>query len=804
MPVVHQSTMRTRGSAALLVMLLLLTGLGPFATSASARSVHSTSEVDLFPQGNFAQPSAWTTTAQTSFTEAPATYTESMVADQRMTMVHRRDVHLDTITVWAGSSPTNSNYSVGAPDGASTWSTGPEIELTAFDVSGLTDYELVGIKMAAAIQIPNTLTEDTVRISVQHTDGFDLLKTFAHTQGNVDYINNSAFEVDLLDLMNWTWSDISNMVFTLDYVSAGGVDDSRLVVDALGLVITVRTPWYGGEVASASAVFQGHPVPMMAFNLSEGTTTNLAVTDCGLTPAVNGTTGHWESPAFTAPPEQTAGRVHVTMASGNLEDVVVEYATAGETGSFSAFTAMMPNTLLPDAERYMLKLSVTDACVGGVAMDVNDPTLSLTGRVFGNNDGLNASLSRWLVFVNDELVSNQPMSLGSFTHAWPIGEHLEPGATSVEVLVKAWFTWDSDGSASESALEITSIGVSGGFDIEWDEDPVCQNPGDQRLVEDGGGLILPLLRRCTDDRTAPEDLNVTFTNTNPSLLTVDLTQGDVRLAIAQEASGQAIVGMTVVDAAGNRWTDAFTVIVDAVDDPPAVTEFPGIVPVERDVNTTLNLTVEDLDSTSLTASTNRTWATVDLAAGTVSVTPPVVGFQSVLVSVCDQTTCSERTLDLEVLALADLRIESMDFGDSEMRHGEIISMRVLVRNDGHADATGVSVRCETEDQLLGVETIPVLRPGELGSVTCDWQIPPDAGVVRFIATVDRGLEIPEGDETNNMAEELVSIDRALVTDGAESSSGITQSTVLVLSIAVMTGLLALIGYLMPPKIKKIQ
>ena len=82
--------------------------------------------------------------------------------------------------------------------------------------------------------------------------------------------------------------------------------------------------------------------------------------------------------------------------------------------------------------------------------------------------------------------------------------------------------------------------------------------------------------------------------------------------------------------------------------------------------------------------------------------------------------------------------------------------------------------------------------------------PPDAGVIRFIATVDRGLEIPEGDETNNVAEELVSIERALPTDSAESSGGITQSTVLVLSIAVMTGLLALIGYLMPPKIKKIQ
>ena len=109
--------------------------------------------------------------------------------------------------------------------------------------------------MVGVFQIPDALSEDTVRISVEHGDGFDLLKTFAHTQGNLDYINNSAFRVNLTGLMDWTWDDIAGMIFTLDYVSAGGVDDSRLVVDAVGLDITVQTPWYGGEVAYASSQF---------------------------------------------------------------------------------------------------------------------------------------------------------------------------------------------------------------------------------------------------------------------------------------------------------------------------------------------------------------------------------------------------------------------------------------------------------------------------------------------------------------------------------------------------------------------
>lgn len=797
--------MRTPVMAPFLVLLLVITSVAPVIDQGEARSVHATRQVDMLPQGDFSNAGAWQTVTQTSFTEDAATHTEAMVADDRLTMVHQREVNLDTITVWAGNSPTNSNYSIGAPDGASTWSSGPEIELTSFDVSGLSSYELVSIRMKAVIQMPEALQEDTVRISVQHTDGFDLLKTFAHTQGNLDYINNSAFEVDISELMNWTWSDVTSMVFTLDYVAAGGVDDTRLVVDALGLAVTVRTPWYGGEVAAATTTFSGHPMPVMSLNISNGTASNLALSECGLAPSVNGTTGTWTSDVFLTPPEQRMGRVHLSVSNGEVDSIGLEYSYAAGNTAMSAFAPMLENTLLPVADRYQLRVTVTDACLNEANVDVNDPTMSITGRVFGNNEGLNASLSRWLVFVNDEVVSNQPMALGSFAHSWPVGQYLQAGETELDVEVKAWFTWDSDGLASETVFEISSVDINGGFDIEWDENPVCQPPGDQTLTEDGGGIILPLLRRCSDDRTAADDLTVTFTNTNNELVQVDLLQGDIRIAVTSESSGQSVVGMTVMDAAGNTWDAAFTVVVNAVDDPPTITEFAGLIPAELDIPTQLNLTVNDVDSTALTASTNRSWASVDLENGRITVTPPVPGFQSVLVSVCDQSSCTNRTLDLEVMALADLVVESIDFGESTMTEGAIIEMRVLVRNQGQADATGVSVRCETEDQVIGVGTVPILRPGELGSVVCDWQIPTDTRVVRFTATVDRGLEIPEGDETNNVAEELVAIQESVTEDGVKSGDdGMGQSALLVLSSVAALALLALIGYMMPPKIKKIE
>ena len=797
--------MRTTRTVLLLVTVMLLSITSPLATHAHARSVHSTTQVDLFPQGTFVNQGQWQVSAETSFTQEPATYTETMVADQRLTMAHHRPIHLDTMSVWSTISPTDSNYSTGAPDGASTWSTGPEIELTGFDVSGLENYELYEVYIKAVIQIPDALQEDTVRISVEHSDGFDLLKTFAHTQGNVDYINNSAFTMNITGLMDWTWNDITNMVFTLDYVSAGGVDDSRLVVDAMGLDVTVRTPWYGGEVGVAKTEFNGQEMPVMGLNLSAGTNSNMALDACGLTPSVSGTSGQWESEVFSTPAEQMMGRVHLSVSEGELQNTSLEYTTSSDGVNFAPYETMQANTLLPQSEAYKLRLTVIDACVDNLWVDINDPSLSMSGRVFGTNDGIDPAYSRWLLFVNDELVSNEPMTSGSFSHEWPVGGFMTPGDTSLSVELRAWFTWDSEGNESHTALEVNSMSVSGGYAIQWDENPVCQEIGSQTLVEDGGGIILPFLIRCSDDRTANEDLTVQFTNTNGDLIAVDLAEGDVRLRLMPEASGQAIVGISVTDTAGNAWNHAFSVVVSAVDDAPVVEEFQSLIPVERDVPTTINVTVSDSDSTTLTASTNRTWATVDLSTGILTVNPPTAGFQTVLLSVCDQTSCSDREIDLEVMALADIFVESIDFGeDDELVQGDIISMRVLVRNQGQADATLISVRCETEDQLMSLETIPILRPGELGSVTCDWQIPEDATILRFSAVLDRGLEIPEGDEENNVMERLMVITEAASGDDSSSDSALSNGVLWVGLIGLAAVVLALVGYMMPSKIKKIE
>ena len=91
-----------------MLMLLLLAPL----SSVSARSVHETATVDLLPQGQFTDSSAWAVDAYTSFSQEPAIHTETMVADARLTMLHDRPVNLDTMIFWAQSTPTDSNNSL--------------------------------------------------------------------------------------------------------------------------------------------------------------------------------------------------------------------------------------------------------------------------------------------------------------------------------------------------------------------------------------------------------------------------------------------------------------------------------------------------------------------------------------------------------------------------------------------------------------------------------------------------------------------------------------------------------------------
>ena len=170
-------TMRAKLTSVFLCMMFFGLLLVPTLNPASARSVHETAAYDLFPQGNFADASDWSVSTSTSFTSQPATYTDAMIADQRITMVHQRPQNLDSMEYWGTSTPTESDNVVGSPDGLFAWSTGPVMSVDGFDFSDSTQYVITSVDVLVAFKITDTLSIDSVRLSMDWSNGTDIMRT---------------------------------------------------------------------------------------------------------------------------------------------------------------------------------------------------------------------------------------------------------------------------------------------------------------------------------------------------------------------------------------------------------------------------------------------------------------------------------------------------------------------------------------------------------------------------------------------------------------------------------------------------
>ena len=809
-------TMRAKLTSVFLCMMFFGVLLVPTLNPASARSVHETTDYDLFPQGSLTDASDWSMQATTSFTSQPATYTDAMVADQRITMVHQRPQNLDSMEYWGANSPSASDNVVGSPDGLFAWSTGPVMSVDGFDFSASTQYIITSVDVLVAFKVTDTLSIDSVRLSMDWSNGTDLMRTWSNTNGAIDYINNSAYRLSIDSVDDWSWSMLSSIELTMDYVSVGQSDDARLELDAIGIEVTMESAWYGGEVAQAVSTASGHQMPIQEIDMSQGEYNGMSLSVCGLESTDMTTIGSWTSAVLQRPAEQYFGRIHFDVnETGTESNVSVQYATSADGESFTAFT--IHNTeALPAAEYLKVRILTDTSCITSVRVDVNDPTLSLAGRIYGDGSGIDGNYSRWTISVGGATVANLPVSVGEFNHQIPIGAYMNPGQTELSIMVKSWFTWDSDGSASTTALEVNSIEVSGGYDIFYDEDPVCQLVGDQQLSEDGGGIFVPLLTRCTDDRTDPNLLNVEIENTQPDLVDVSLDQGEVRVSLLSEQSGSAQILMTVSDEAGNSHVESFNIIVNSIDDAPVLNEFPSLVRVEHAVATILGFTWSDVDTlpADITLSSNKTWVEVDLINSSLLITAPTPGYTSVELTLCDETTCVERVLDLDVRSLPDLRIDSVVVGEgsadgtfvelTEVELGSYVTARVYVANGGFVNAEMVTIRCTVNGVVGDIATITTLEPGATSIATCEFQAPVEGQLIRVDAIVDGGELIDEGDETNNEgSKNLVLIESSVVAD-VNSDEALSTTTIWIISIIALVVIIGGFTFLAPAKIRKYE
>ncbi len=784
-----------------LTVLVLMMLIMP-VTMAQARSVHSTSTVDMFPNGDMQDSSQWDFKRHLAFTQEnkaeDGQYVMGMVADGHMTLGISLPEHLDHQTIWATTTPTNSNASIGAPDGAYHYSTGPDITVGGFDISSLNGNTIEKVELVVHFDIPDPLQQDKTRFSVISNGMHDLVKTWSNTQGGLYYMT-SGWSTEITNDDNWTWDELSNIEVTLDYVSNGGTDDSQLQVDAVGLKLTMRTPWYGAERVVASSINQFTDWPILDLDLSSGTLDSVSSAPCGL----DSDGGTWTTDTIQKPAGQSWGRVHFDHNDEN-GTVMLEYLD-----NQGAWVNINEATIPVVSSDLQLRFTITDTCITKAWIDINDPKLNVQGSIMGDSSAMVANATRWTVVVNGQTVANNDgAAIGSFDLQIPIGHVLDSSDSELEIKIKAWYNWGNDGAPSTLSLRIDSIEVTGAYSIEYDEDPVCSLIGSHDLQEDGGGLILPLLSRCTDDRTANDNLIVTFENTNPDVVEVDLTEGQVRIKLVPEASGIAQITVKVTDTAGNYWSEVSTINVATVDDEPVLEEFPPVVPVEHGYPHRISFELSDSDSfmQDLVVTTNRSWAEVDMSSREIIVDAPTPGFTSILVTACDETSCVERILDLEVRALAELFIEEIRI-DDDIRAGDIFEVKVFVRNSGQVSATMIGVRCSADGQSFGTGTIQMLSPGQMGSVICDMQAPNGDDSIIIEAEVDRGTNIDEVDETNNIKSETVAIGEALQETAStedDESFEVGQTTVYVIAGVILLMIIALFGFLAPPKIKKLE
>lgn len=780
-----------------LVLMMLVMPIG----ITEARSVHSTNSVDMFPQGSMEDSSQWEFKKHLAFTEEDKAedgqYVSGMVADDHMTLGVSLPEHLDHQTVWASSTPTDSNASIGAPDGAYQFSTGPDITVNGFDVSSLSSNTIESVELVVHFNIPEALHQDKTRFSVINNGVHDLVKTWSNTQGGLYYMNN-GWTIEITDDDNWTWNELSNIEVTLDYVSNGGTDDSQLQVDAVGLKITMRTPWYGAERVIASSINQFTEWPLIDLDLATGQLESVSIAPCGL----DSDSGVWTTDVIQKPAEQSWGRIHFDHSEEN-GTIGLEYLD-----NQGAWVMIDEGTIPVVSGDLQLRFSITDTCLTKAWIDINDPHLRVQGSILGDASAMVANATRWTLMVNGQTVANNNgTAIGNFDFQIPIGHVLDSADTELEVKVKAWYNWGNDGSPSSLSLRINSIEVIGAYSIEYDEDPVCALIGSHDLQEDGGGLILPLLSRCSDDRTDVSNLVVTFVNSNTDVVEIDLTEGQVRVKLVPEASGTAQITIRVTDSAGNYWNEVATINVAAVDDKPVLEEFPSVVPVEHGFEHTISFELSDSDTFNedLVVTTNRSWATVDMSTREIWVNAPTPGFTSVLITACDETSCVERILDLEVRALAELYIEEIRISD-DVRAGDIFEVKVFVRNSGQVSATMIGVRCSADGQSFGTGTIQLLEPGQMGSVLCDMQAPDGDDSLLIEAEVDRGTNIDEVDETNNIESEVVAIGAPIdeTSSSEDDSFMIGQGTIYIIAGVILLLIATVFGVLAPPKIKKLE
>ena len=759
-----------------LTTLAVIASLAPLSV---ADTVIESDRIELLEAGSFEDANDWIITTRAAFSEDPADHSGGMVADGELSFTHNRPDNFQTHTAWATYSVTDSNYSLGMPDGSYTWSKGPDITVSGYSFTGLDTRILANVSMILYISVPDALTSDEIRITIEANGPERLVKTIARTFGPLNRMT-TPLVVNIDNLQTWAWSDLADSSVTVDYVSDGAPDDSEVRVDAVGIRVKYHQPWYSFETVKAIHEIASQNMPVLDFGPYDGQVSGLVPESCGLTPE-EGTQGLWTFDV-EVPYDQELGRIHV-FGEGNF---TIEAMPQGQT-SIENYQAYQNGQLLADrGTTNSVRITIYDGCISMARVDVNDPHMVVVGSIAGSVSGLAEEYSNIRFAIGDVLLNEVAIEVGDFSFQVPIGNALPNHGDSLEVGIASRFQWSSNGVAETTVVHIESISIDGGYNLVWDLDVTCSSPSRQELVEDGGGVLIAMASRCEDDLTAWDDLEVRAWTEADDLLSVSALSGDIRIQPLPDTSGEAVVDVEVIDDSGNTWQGKFTVNVLEVEDAPRIEGLPVLTYINLGETKVIDIEISDPDSSELSISTSRSWANID-SAGDLIMTPVEPGTHTVEITVSDGIFTEAKSLEVIVTAQPDLTIENLEIWKGNIaidsvEEGDVVQLKVYVRNQGRGIANTIDVRCWVDGMLVGSTILENVAPGGLSIATCDTQIV-TSGTIIIRGMVDSTASIEESNEENN--EVLISVESEGRDNGANDDSIDRGPAIIVTSVGLI-------------------
>lgn len=771
-------------------MSLFLISLSP--PVALGDTVISSEEVEILEAGNFQNPSEWSFETTTGFSTDQAEYTIGMVADGEMSFTHARPDNFAEYTSWASSGCSSCNATFGEADGFYSWSRGPDITMGGYSYSGLDSMEIEQVSLVLHISIPDALPSDEVNVIMQNHGSDILVTTFARTLGPLNRMINPLV-VNLDSHLDWDWSKLEQTQFNVDYVSDNqGADDSEVRVDAAGLRVKYHQPWFSFENARAEHSSILEEVPVFDISTYEGEISGLEHSTCGLVP-VGGEIGIWEF-RVSAPSDQKIGRVHVSGV-GNHSIWISHESTDGEYVEIDSGDLVWGKAEIVD-----FRILVEDGCISGSRVDLNDPHLIVSGRVSGSFAGLSSESSNIRFAIGSFLVHTEQMDYGEFEFSVPVGYALPPEGEAIRIGVAARFQWSSNGTSENTIVHISSMSISGGFSLEWDRAPNCEEIADVSLIEDEGGEIISVYSICSDDITDPQSLKVRAHSSDNSTLLAYGEGGLLMIEPEDEASGTAEVFVQVIDEVGNSWTDSFFVEVEPVMDPPEFGYVPGVLYIELGESGVIAPEIFDPDTEALSITTSKSWASVN-DTGEIFLQPVETGEHLLTISVTDGISMITRDVVIIVTSKPDLLVESMEIRiggleADDLENGDVVEVIGFVRNQGRGVAQNVSFYCMLNGVLVGTGEISELGPGGLSMATCDIQLIVPTGVATFTVEIDGTNSIEETIEGNNVH----SVEFPIRNPSTGADDGNASTFIVALSVVAI--LFSLAAFQMSPKSPK--